>query len=94
MTRENYFAFKKALKNVVCNVTKKGWYIIIEPNNKEESLVENFLPKYLDDAGIEYDFKKFYGIDIIHTEYGDLRWVGPFYKNILYKGCAVYTIMS
>ena len=36
MTRENYFAFKKALKGFVCNITKKGDYITIKPDECDE----------------------------------------------------------
>ena len=59
MTRENYFAFKKALKGFVCNITKKGDYITIKPDECDEFGTMNVLIKYLNDAGIEYDFEKF-----------------------------------
>ena len=85
MTRENYFAFKKALKGFVCNITKKGDYITIEPDECDEFGTMNVLIKYLNDAGIEYDFEKFYSFGIIHTEYGDLKWVSGLHcNNIVY----------
>lgn len=81
MTRENYFALKKALMNVVCSVTKKGDYITIEPDHRDEFRTVDVLTKYLDDAGIEYDLEKFCRIGIIHTEYGDLKWVSGKHSN-------------
>ena len=83
MTRENYFAFKKALKGFVCNITKKGDYITIKPDECDEFRTMDVLTKYLDDAGIEYDFEKFHRIGIIHTEYGDLKWVSGWHCNTL-----------
>ncbi len=84
MTRENYFAFKKALKGFVCNITKKGDYITIKPDECDEfSTTKDVLPRYLDKAGIEYDFDKFQFFGIIHTEYGDLEWVSGWHCNTL-----------
>lgn len=81
MTRDNYFAFKKALKGFVCNITKKGDYITIEPDQRDQFRTMDVLPEYLKKAEIEYDVREYCYSDIIRTIYGDLKWVSGWHTN-------------
>ena len=62
MTRENYFAFKKALldSGYVKNVTKKGKYIT---NVLDTIFYENHINYEIDESGY------------IHTEYGSFDYI-------------------
>lgn len=74
MTRENYFAFKRALlhSGYVWNVTKKGKYITIEPYQNISFFTTNVLDTIFYEKHINYEID---GNGTIHTEYGSLEYI-------------------